>query len=171
MLDRVTRRRQLLRERGTVEGAHLPRRTEHRPGGDCDIPAVLPDRAGDHDVRVQLRVRSSRTLHAPRGRVQEASRDNVACGLLDHPRAVPPAHQPDVVAHVLHRALHGSFVRRLELLPLPAVRERPHDRDGLRGAERDVDPSPTRAVRTGAAQPSSCPRVASLHDSDKGRTL
>ena len=62
--------RQLLRERRAVERADLPQAAEDRPGGDRDDAVVLADRAGDHDMGVQLRVR----------RLGAASRPSRSCG-------------------------------------------------------------------------------------------
>src|ERR1039458_2243579 len=53
------------------------------------------------------------------------------------------------------------------LLALPGIAERPHGRDGLRGAERHVDPAATTAAGALGSKPATRPGMATLPQRDE----
>ena len=120
---------------------------------------------------VQLRVRRLSARHSPGRGVLVGSRDHVLGLLFDHLAVVAAADHGDPLLQVSHRALDRLRVRGLDLRALPRVTERPHDRHGLRGAERHVDPAATRAVRARRPQPRAATRVAPFHQRDELPTV
>ena len=170
-LDRIALPGQLLGERGAVERAQLPRRAEDRPRGDRDDPVVLPHRAGDDDMAVQLRVGRLRPADPARGRVPVLGRDHVLGVLLHDLAVVAAAHHRHLLAQIRDALLDGPGVRGLDLLALPRIAERPHDRHGLRGAERHVDPAAPAAAGARPTQPLARLRVAAFHQRDEVRAL
>src|SRR5450759_5590124 len=77
LLDRVALPCQLLRERRAIERPDLSDAAEDRARGDGHDAVVLPDRAGDHDVGMQLRVRRLNATHSPGCRVAVGGGDHV----------------------------------------------------------------------------------------------
>ena len=122
-------------------------------------------------MAVQLRVRRLRT-ETPRGRrVAVGGRDHILRVLLDDLAVVAAAHHRHRLGQVAHRSLDRPGVRGLDLLALPRVAQRPHDRHGLRRAERHVDPAAAAAVGARRAQPRAGAGVAALHQRDEVRAL
>src|SRR6202012_1185135 len=91
--------------------------------------------------------------------------------LLHHLAAVTTAHHRNLLAHIPDRALHGPGVRALDLLALPRVAERPDRRDGLRGAERQIDPAAPAAAGALRSQPPAGARVATIHQRSEIRPI
>src|ERR1035437_1167041 len=102
-------------------------------------------------MTVQLRIGGLRPADSPGGRVPVLRGDDILGVLLHDLAAVAAAHDRNLLAEIPDRALHCPGVRGLDLLALPRVAECPHRRDGLRGAERHVDPATPAA--TGALGP------------------
>ncbi len=122
-------------------------------------------------MAVQLRVRGLRARDAPGSRVPVLRRDYIPRGLLDHLAAVAAPHKWHPLAHVEDRLLDSAGVRRLDLLALPRVSQRPHRRDRLRSAERHIDPAAPAATGALRMQPSARARMAALHERDEVRTV
>ncbi len=162
-LDRIPLPRQLLRQRGAVERPDLTCTSEHGPGGDRDDSLVLTHRPRDHDMRMQLRVGRLSARDTPRGRVSVCGRDQILCGLLDDLGAIAAANDRRPLTQIPDRALDRPRVGGLDLLTLPRIPERPDDRHRLRGAERHIDPSTPRAIRTRPAEECSGAGVPALH--------
>ena len=118
-------------------------------------------------MRMQLRVRRVSARDAPRGRVAVGGRDQILGGLLDHLGAIAAANDRHPLTQIADRALDRPRVRRLDLLPLPRIPERPDDRHRLRGAERHIDPATPRTIRARPAQPPAGPGMPALHQRDE----
>ncbi len=171
LLDPIALACQLAGERGAVERAQLTCASKDRPRGDCDEPLVLTHRASNHDVAVQLWVRSLCARDTSGGRVSILRRDHIPRGLLDHLAAIATSDKRHSFPHIENRLLDRAPVRRLDLLPLPRVAQRPHRRDRLRGAERHVDPAAPAATGALRTQPSARARMAALHERDEVRAV
>ncbi len=118
-------------------------------------------------MRMQLRVRRLSARDTPRGRVPVGGRDQILRGLLDDLGPVAAANDRHPLTQIADRALDRPRVRCLDLLTLPRVTQRPHDRHRLRGAERHIDPATPRTVRARPAQPPAGPRVPAIHQRDE----
>src|ERR1022692_106398 len=64
---------------------------------------------------------------------------------------------------MIERSCHGAAVREIDARPLLVAAERPHRRDGLRCAERQIDPARTTPVRPRTTNELATPRMATLH--------
>ena len=171
LLDRVSLSHELVGERGAVERAELPRGAKERPRSDRHDPVVLTDSAGDHDVAVQLRVRRLGARDAAGGGVSVLGRDHILGVLFHNLPAVTPPHNGYPLAQVEDRLLDRPAVGLLDLPTLPRIAERPHRRDGLRCAERHIDPATPTAAGALRSQPSAGTRVATLHQRDEVRAI
>jgi len=170
-VDRKTALLQLLRERGAVVRAQLPCGVEDRPGGDRDDPPVLPDRARDDHMAVQMRVRHVTLHHAPRGRVPVLRRDKVHGVLLEDLPAAAAADRRDRLDEMRDRLLDGRSVRGLDPPTLRLPAESPLDRHGLRRGKRQVDPAAAAPAGALPAKPPARPRMLSFHQRDELRAV
>ena len=179
LLDRITLLGKLLRQRRAVEGSDLTRATEHGTRADRDDPVILTHRPRDHDMAVQLRVRRLSAGDTPGCRVAVGGRDHILRVLFDHLAVVAATHDRHPLLQVADRSLDRPGVRRFDLLALPRIAQRPHDRHRLRRAERHVDPTAAVAVCTRRTQPAtgrqgrglpSTPRTADRRPARSGRS-
>jgi hypothetical protein len=110
-----------------------------------------------------------RTADPSGGGVPVLGGDHVLRVLLYDPAVITAAHDRHLVAQVLDGDLDGSGVRGLDLLALPRISERPNGRDGLRGAERDINPATSTAARALRTQPPARAWMATIHQRDEVR--
>src|ERR1700675_35317 len=122
-------------------------------------------------MTVQLRIGGLRPADSPGGRVSVLRGDHILGVLLHHLAAVAAAYHRNLLAEIPDCALHGPGVRVLDLLALPRVAERPDRRDGLRGAERHVDPAAPAATSALGSQPPTGARVTTIYQRDEVRTI
>jgi hypothetical protein len=167
LLDPVALAGEFFCERGAVERADLTSGAEHGTGRDRDDPVVLADRARDDDMAVQLRVGRAGARDTASGGVAVLDRDQILRGLLNDLGTVAATNERDLLAHVGDGLLDCVGVRVLDLLALPRIAERPHDRYGLRGAEHAVDPTAAPAVCSHASQPPPGLWMAAFHERDE----
>jgi hypothetical protein len=118
-------------------------------------------------MTVQLRVWGLGALDSAGGGVSVLGGDHVLGVLFHDLAAVATPHDGHLLSHVVDRLLDGPGVGLLDLLPLPRVAERPYGRDGLRCAERHVDPTTTATAGTLRTKPPAAARVTALHQGDE----
>ncbi len=171
LLDREALLGELLRQGGAVERPDLTRATEHGPRPDRDDPVILTHRACDHDMAVQLGVRRLGAGDTPCGGVAVGRRDHVLRMLLDDLAVIATTHHRNALLQVADRTLDRPRMRRLDLLTLPRIPERPHDRHRLRRAERYVNPAATVPVSPGRTEPLAAARVAAFHQRNELGTV
>jgi hypothetical protein len=118
-------------------------------------------------MAVQLRVGGLGARDPSGGGVPVLGRDHVL-GLLFHDlAAVSAAHDRHLLSQVVDSLLDRPCVRGLDLLTLPRITECPHRRNGLRRAERHIDPTTTTAASALRSQPPARSGVAALHQRDE----
>jgi hypothetical protein len=122
-------------------------------------------------MTVQLRVWGLGALDSAGGGVSVLGGDHVL-GLLFHDlAAVATPHD----GHLLSQMVDGLFDRPgvglLDLLALPRVAERPDRRNGLRCAERHVDPAAPAAAGALRTKPPAGAWVMALHQRDEVRAI
>jgi hypothetical protein len=118
-------------------------------------------------MRMQLRVRRLSTRDTPRRRVAVCGRDQILRGLLNDLSAMAATNDRHPCTQIPDRALHRAGVSSLNLLPLPRIPQRPHHRHRLRSAERHIDPTTPRTIRTRPAQPPAGLRMLPVHQRDE----
>jgi hypothetical protein len=91
---------------------------------------------------------------------------SLACSSDHHTIAAAP-DEPDTLTHVGRGLFDCTSMSSLDLRALPRIAERPHDRDGLRCAERHVDPTTTPTPSALRAKPTPAVRMAALHQRDE----
>ena len=122
-------------------------------------------------MTVQLGVGRPRPADPSRGGVSVLGGDHVLGVLLHDLAVITATHDRHLLAQIPHGALDGSGVRGLDLLALARITERPNRRDGLRGAERHIDPATPTAARALRTQPPARAWMAPIHQCDEVRAL
>ncbi len=122
-------------------------------------------------MAVQLGVWGLGARDAAGGGVPVLGRDHVLGVLFDDLAAVASAHDGHLLPQVVDRVLDRPGVGLLDLFALPRVAERPHGRDGLRGAERHVDPASPAAAAALRTKPPAAAWVTALHQRDEVRAI
>jgi hypothetical protein len=118
-------------------------------------------------MAVQLRIGRLPAGHASGGGVLVLGDDQILRGLLNHLAAIPATHHRHLLAHIPHGLLDRARVRSFDFLSLPRFRQSPHRRDGLRRAERHIDPAaPTTPCALGPQEPAGA-RTPALHERDE----
>ena len=122
-------------------------------------------------MTVQLRVWGLGALDSAGGGVSVLGGDHVLGVLFHDLAAVATAHDGHLLSQVVDRLLDRAGVGLLDLLALPRVAERPYGRDGLRCAERHVDPAAPAAAGALRTKPPAGAWVTALHQRDEVRAI
>jgi len=156
----------LSRQSRAVISPDLACGAENRSGSDRHDPTVTADCIRHDDMTMNLRVGHVAVHDTSSGGVEVLRCNEIESRLFDKP-AMTSTDRGNGLGKVRHRLTHGRGVSRLDSATLLLAAKRPDGRDGLRGAEGQVNAAASVSVGACGSNPRAASRMTALHQRDE----